>query len=313
MSDIDHIVKTLNKELGDFIQPLSELADVEAIPFGIPSLDYITGIGGCPRGRLTEIFGGQSGGKSSLCLSLVAEAQKLGLKCAYIDLEFALTKELATLHNVKMDEVIYVQPVTGEDTFKTMEKLLENDVKLIIIDSVSAMLTEAEEEKEFGEQTIGLQARMMSAGLRKLIGMVKSQNAAIVFINQVRDDIAKFGFGPKTTTSGGKALRFYASLRLNIERIAWVADSAKEKIGMTLKVTVNKNKVGVPQKSTEVEYYFLSGFDKATDALRLCVHKGFMEVKGKTYYQGSKEIGNKKEAVQVALEIYNQPTNATKA
>lgn len=303
MSNIDQLIKSLNKELGDYIQPLSQLEKVEPISFGIPTLDYITGIGGVPRGRLTEIYGNQSGGKSSLCLALVSEAQKAGLRCAYIDLEYALTQELASLHGVDLGSVIYVRPTTGEEAFQVMEKLLENDVKLIVVDSVSAMMTEAEGEKEFGEQTIGLQARMMSAGLRKLIGMVQKQNAAVVFINQVRDDINKMGFGPKTTTSGGRALRFYASLRLEVARTAWIAKDG-EKTGMTLKVTVNKNKVGVPQKNTEVEYYFDRGFDKAMDALRFLVHTGVLRVVGTSYYNGDIEVGRKDKALEFATN-YN--------
>lgn len=303
MSNIDQLIKSLNKDLGDFIQPLSTLEKVEAVPFGIATLDHITGVGGAPLGRLTEIYGGQSGGKSSLCLSLISEAQKKGLRCAYIDLEFAMTKELAELNGVDMSNVIYVRPTTGEEAFQTMEKLLENDVRMIIVDSVSAMMTEAEGEKEFGEQTIGLQARMMSAGLRKLIGMVKKHSAAIVFINQIRDDINKMGFGPKTTTSGGRALRFYASLRLEVARTSWIAKDG-EKTGMTLKITVNKNKVGIPQKNTEIEYFFKRGFDKDMDRVRALVHTGALRQVGKSYYNGDTEIGDREEAIQWAKDNY---------
>ena len=220
-NQIQNIIKSLGKDFEGMIMPLSKLESVESIPFGIKTLDTITGINGVPRGMLTEIYGAESNGKSSLCLRLVSEAQKLGLKTGYIDMELAMSKELATKAGVNLDAMIIARPSTGEEAFDLLNKMIESGVQLVIIDSVSALSPEDELEAEFSQQSIGLQARLMSKGMRKIIGTAMRHKAAIVFVNQIRDDINKMGFGPKTTTSGGRALRFYSALRLQTARIGW--------------------------------------------------------------------------------------------
>lgn len=297
-TNIDNLIKKLEKEFDDkIIQPLENLEPVEPISFGIKSLDKLTGIGGAPRGRITELFGTESSGKSSLCLSLIAEAQKSGLQCAYIDMEFAMTKGLAIKAGVDLAKLVYSDPSTGEEALKLIEELLENNVKLIVVDSVSSLVPEDEAESEFDEQSIGLQARMMSKAMRKLTGPVKRQNAALVFINQIRDDINKMGFGPKTTTSGGRALRFYSSLRLKLARKDWLK-KGDENIGMTVIITSEKNKMAQPRLSTEVEFYFETGFDKDGDLLNYYVTAGEISLIGRTYYHKDTELGNKQKAIE---------------
>ncbi len=295
---IENLMKSLNKKFGgNIISALSDLEPIEVIPFGIKSLDEITGIGGVPRGRLTELYGSESSGKSSLCLALVSEAQKLGLKCAYIDMEFSMTKELATKMGVDMESLIYVQPVTGEEALQITEELIESDVKLIIVDSVSSLVPQPESESDFNQSTIGLQARLMSKAMRILTGPVKRNNVALVFVNQIRDDINKMGFGPKTTTSGGRALRFYASLRLKVARKGWIT-KADQKVGINIICIAEKNKVDRPQLRTEFDFFFETGFDREGDLLSFLLAEESITMIGRTYYHGDKEMGTKDKAIE---------------
>lgn len=298
---IENIIKDLAKEFGDTVMVLNDIEKIEAIPFGIRSLDEITGCGGVPRGRITEIFGSESGGKSTLCLSLVSEAQKLGLKCAYIDMELSMTKELATKLGVDMSKLIYARPVTGEEALTLVDKLLEHDIKLIIVDSVSSLVPEGELEADFDKDSIGLQARMMSKAMRKLIGVVKTNNSALVFVNQIRDDIGKFGFGPKTTTSGGRALKFYSSLRLEVARTGWIL-KADEKVGLHIKVTTIKNKMSRPRLSTEFDFLFETGLDKGMDLLIYLIKTGKVREVGRSYFIGDRSIGTKLDAIRYLLD-----------
>lgn len=289
------------------ILPLEDLEPVEPIPFGIRTLDEITGIGGVPRGRVTELFGSESSGKSSLCLALVSEAQKLGLSCGYIDMEFSMSKELPIKMGVDLKKLVYGQPITGEEAFKMVEEFLEKGIKLIIVDSVSSLVPEDEAEAEFDQASIGLQARLMSKAMRKLLGPVKRHNAALVFINQIRDDINKMGFGPKTTTSGGRALKFYSSLRLKLARKGWhekEEGGKKVKIGMRIIALTEKNKMHRPQLTSEFDFYFDTGFDRGESLLAYLLAKGDITMLGRTYYHGDKEIGNEKKASEYVLENF---------
>ncbi len=296
-NQIQNIIKSLGKDFEGMIMPLSKLESVESIPFGIKTLDAITGINGVPRGMLTEIYGAESNGKSSLCLRLVSEAQKLGLKTGYIDMELAMSKELATKAGVNLDAMIIARPSTGEEAFDLLNKMIESGVQLIIIDSVSALSPEDELEAEFSQQSIGLQARLMSKGMRKIIGTAMRHKAAIVFVNQIRDDINKMGFGPKTTTSGGRALRFYSALRLQTARIGW-KKKGEEKVGMDIRVNVVKNKLSRPQLETDLEFYFDTGFDTGTDLLNHYLRLGKIKLVGRTFYLDDKSIGTKSDAIE---------------
>jgi len=295
MNNIENIIKSVSKDI-DFeglITTLDDIKKIDTISTGIVSLDNILGIGGIPRGLVSEIYGNAGTAKSSLCLSIISQAQKLGLKCAYIDLELAMTKELADKMHVNMDELIYAQPLSGEDSMELVNSLLDKDIKLIVIDSVSAMVPEDEMERDMNQDSIGLQARMMSKFMRKIIGKVKMQNAALIFINQIRDDIGKFGFGPKTTTSGGRALKFYSSLRLECARTGWLK-SGTEKIGMSVKLSTAKNKLSTPMKQTNVNFYFDKGFAIDEDILMNMLGTGEIEVQGRTYFVVGDKVGDKK-------------------
>ena len=294
---IDNLVKSLGKDFEGMLMPLDELEDIQVIPFGIKSLDDITGIGGVPRGMITEIYGAEASCKSSLCLRLVSEAQKLGVKSAYIDMELAMSKELASKAGVDPQKMLLVRPTSGEEAFDLLQKSMENGVQLIVIDSVSSLVPEDELEAEFKQQSIGLQARLMSKGMRKIIGSAMRNKVAVVFINQIRDDINKMGFGPKTTTSGGRALKFYSALRLQTARTGWKLKDG-EKIGMNIKVVVVKNKLNRPQLLTEIEFLFDRGFDIDFDRLNYLRNKGTLKLVGRTYYLGDKSIGTKDDAIE---------------
>ena len=299
MNNIEEIIKKISKDI-DFtgvMMSLDKLEKPEVIPFGIQSLDDITGLGGIARGRITEIYGAQSNGKTSLCLRLISEAQKLGIKTAFIDAEMAMNKDLAEKMGVDIKSLLIAQPISGEETFELIESLSNNGWGLVVVDSVSAMIPEDESEADFDQQSIGLQARLMSKGMRKILGVISKNNTALVFTNQVRDDINKMGFGPKTTTSGGRALRFYATLRLDCARTGWIAKE-KEKIGMEIKITTNKNKLHRPMLETNLRFMFDNGFDILGDKLDCLVSSGKIELNARTYYHGNNKIGDRDEAIE---------------
>lgn len=298
MTDVDQIVKKLEKDFGN-IGALSESDDFDIISTGLPSLDNILGIGGIPRGGFTEIYGLQSAAKSSLALKIVSEAQKLGLLTAYIDAERAMSKALALHAGVKLDDVVYFQPSHGEEAIDFILKIVEQGVKLIVVDSVTALIPRDEAEAGIHQQSIGLQARLMSKAARMLLGPVSknNHNVAIVWVNQLRDDINKFGFGPKTTTSGGKALKYYSLLRIKLARIAWLARE-NQKTGMRLRATVEKNKLGVPQMSTDFNFEWLSGFNVGLDKLELLEKQGKVKKIAQTYYYNDEKIGTRSKAIE---------------
>ncbi len=304
MSTKDVITK-LSKDYPGLISSLSELEPIKTFKFGIPSIDEITG--GVPVGLISEISGNPSVGKSSLALSVIAQAQKEKVRCAYVDLELALTPELAEQMGVNVEELIIAQPSTGEEAMELIEDMIENGVKLVVIDSVSAMTPDSELEADYMQQTIGLQARLMSKFMRKIIGCARKNDTALLFINQLREKVNTMGYGKKTTTSGGRALPFYAALRLELVRTKWITNSDKEKIGMIVKTTTEKNKLHRPQLSTEVNYYFGQGFDINEDKLNLLIKNKEVEVVGRTYFHGEKKIGDKKTALDW-VESYPQST-----
>lgn len=300
MDEIDNIIHNFSKDFdGDILHKLSDLEDIDVIPFGLPSLDTLTGFGGVPRKRITELYGNESTGKTSLALKVLSEAQKMGLRTAFIDMEFSLTKELALKAGVDLEKVIHAQPMSGEEALKLIEKFIENDVKLIILDSVSSMVPEDEMEAEMDEMQVGLQARLMSKAMRKLIGKVHNSDTALIFINQVRDDINKMGYGDKKTTSGGKALRFYASLRIELARIGWIV-KGENKIGMNVRALTKKNKMATPMRTCDLEFYFDRGFDARLDKLNNLLSTGILTLVGRTYFAGKKELGTKEKALEWA-------------
>lgn len=244
------------------LMPLSQSAaaePVEAISTGCTAIDQLTGVGGLPKGRITEIFGTESGGKSTLCLQCVAQCQKTGGKCAYIDVEQALDPEYAKALGVDIDTLYVAQPSSGEEALEIALAVIESKaVSLVIIDSVAALTPRAELEGEVGQPTMGLQARLMGSALRKLTAAVARTHTALVFINQLRDKLNVMWGNPETTP-GGRALKFYASLRLDVRRSSQIK-KGDVIIGANTKVKTAKNKMAAPFRTCEVELIYGKGF-----------------------------------------------------
>ncbi len=252
--------------------------DIDIIPTGSISLNYALGIGGIPRGRIIEIFGPEASGKTTLALTVVREAQKQGLIAAYIDAEHALDLDYAKVVGVNCIDLLISQPKCGEEALDIAESLVKTGkVGVIIIDSVAALTPQAEIDGEMGARHIGLQARLMSQGLRKLTAIASRANTAIVFINQIRMNIG--GYGNPETTTGGVALKFYTSVRIEVRRSAKL-EKGEEIIGNRIKVKIAKNKLSAPFKKTEYDIIFSEGISYANDVLSLGLLDGIIEKEG---------------------------------
>lgn len=305
MKNLDEFIKKITKDtdFSGMITTLDQVEKPDVISTGIDSLDKIVGVGGIPRGMLTEIYGNESTAKSSLCLKIVAQAQKSNIKCCYIDAEMAMTKELANHAQVDLSTLLVARPANGEEAFELIEAVANDGYGLIIVDSVSSLVPDDELELDFDQQSIGLQARLMSKGMRKIVGCVMRNNTAVVFINQVRDEIGKMGPGEKTTTSGGRALKFYASLRLKMVRIGWVTGPENSKLGMTVRITTAKNKLHRPQLQTDVDFMFDIGFDVYGDKLKTMIVTGELELVGRTYFSKGNKIGDYDKTIQYIKDL----------
>lgn len=262
--------------------------NVDVIPTGAPSLDIALGVGGIPRGRIIEIYGPESSGKTTLCLHIVAQAQKMKGKAAYIDTEHALDPEYAKKIGVKIEDLLISQPDNGEQALDIVEALVRsNALDVIIVDSVAALTPRAELEGEMGDQHIGLQARLMSQALRKLTAISAKSKTAIIFTNQIRMQIGMM-FGNPETTPGGKALKFYASVRIEMRRMAQIK-KGDEIIGNRVKVKVVKNKVAAPFKVTELDIVYNEGISYGGDLLYLGLKYNLIKRLGTTYsFEGTK-------------------------
>ena len=294
----------INKEYGDgSIMRLGGTAtlDVEAISTGCLSLDMALGVGGVPKGRIIEVFGPESSGKTTLALHIVAECQKNGGKAAFIDAENALDPEYAKNLGCNAEDLLVSQPDSGEQALDILQKLLETAaLDVIVIDSVAALVPKAELDGQIGDVTVGLQARLMSQALRKLSGPINTSRTCVVFINQIREKIGVM-FGSPETTPGGRALKFYSSVRLDIRRIAAIKEGT-DMTGNRTRVKVVKNKVAPPFKMTEFDIMYGKGISYAGDLLDLALQGGVVEKMGSWFSYKGEKIAQGREKVKTLLE-----------
>ena len=304
-SDLDALIEELQSKFGDgSIMKLGQqkIAHVEAIPTGSFSLDMALGVGGVPRGRIIEIYGPESSGKTTLALSVIAQSQKRGGKCAFIDAEHALDPEYAHKIGVKIQELLISQPNSGEEALQILENLVRSSlIDVAVVDSVAALTPRAEIEGEIGDQQIGLQARLMSQALRKLAALASKSNTTIIFINQIRSQIGTMTWGNPETTSGGRALKFYSSVRIDIRRIAQIK-KGDEVIGSRTKAKVAKNKVAPPFKLTEFDIMYGKGISYEGDVLNVALKQGVVKRSGNTFSFGETKLGVGQEASRKTLE-----------
>ncbi|RMF47973.1 MAG: recombinase RecA [Anaerolineae bacterium] len=300
----------LDKTLGDLAKRYGEGAImrlgeahhmiVEAIPTGSLSLDIALGVGGIPRGRITEIYGPESSGKTTICQHIVAEAQKLGGTAAFIDMEHALDPMYAARCGVDVENLLISQPDTGEQALEITEALVRSGaVDVIIVDSVAALVPRAEIEGDMGDAPMGMQARLMSQALRKLSGAIKQTNTAVVFTNQLRQKIGVM-FGNPETTTGGMALKFYASVRMDVRRIQSIKVGS-EIIGNRTRVRVVKNKVAPPFRSAEFDIMYNQGISKEGDILDLATELDIIQKRGSYYSYGDLRLAQGRENAKAFL------------
>ena len=278
-----------------------KMMNVEAIPTGALSLDVALGIGGIPKGRIIEVYGPESSGKTTLALHMIAEAQKMGGEAAFIDAEHALDPVYAKHLGVDIDNLIVSQPDTGEQALEIAEALVRSGaIDLIVVDSVAALVPKAEIDGDMGDAHVGLQARLMSQALRKLAGVINKSNSTIVFINQLREKVGIM-FGNPETTPGGRALKFYASVRLDIRRVENLKQDG-EIVGSRARVKVVKNKVAPPFRDTEFDIIYGKGISKSGNILDLAVNLDIVNKSGAWFSYEGNRIGQGRENVKKYLE-----------
>lgn len=275
--------------------------DVESVPTGSIGLDYALGIGGLPKGRIIEIYGPESGGKTTVTLHAIAETQKLGGMAAFIDVEHALDPVYAKSLGVDIDHLIVSQPDTGEQALEIMETLARSGaIDIVVLDSVAAMVTKAEIDGEIGDSFVGVQARLMSAAMRKLTSVISKSNTVAIFINQVREKIGVM-YGNPETTPGGRALKFYASVRIEVRKGEKIVDGG-EIIGYTTKCKVVKNKVAPPFKETQFDMIFGEGISRLGEIITMGEELGFIKKSGAWYSYNGERLGQGKEKTKKFLK-----------
>ena len=273
---------------------------IDAIPTGSISIDYALGVGGVPRGRVIEIFGPESSGKTTLALQVIAQAQKLGGMAAFVDAEHALDAAYAKKLGVELDNLLVSQPDNGEQALEIVEVLIRSGgVDVVVVDSVAALVPRAEIEGEMGDAQMGLQARLMSQALRKLTGVVSKSKTCLIFINQLREKIGVM-FGNPETTTGGRALKFYASVRVDIRRIASIKDGDTV-VGGRTRVKIVKNKVAPPFREAEFDVMYGEGISREGDLLDLAVEKRIVEKSGTWFAYGGERLGQGRENAKAFL------------
>ena len=298
-------IKQIQKDFGDgSIMKLGENTkmNIGIIPTGSLNLDNALGIGGVPRGRIVEIYGAESSGKTTLTLHIIAEAQKAGGVAAFIDAEHALDPTYARALGVDIDEMLISQPDNGEQALEIADMLVRSGaVDVIVIDSVAALVPKAEIEGEMQDQQMGLQARLMSKALRKLTGNLNKSNTTMIFINQIREKIGGFGFGPQTTTTGGRALKFYSSVRMEVKRVGSVKQG-EDIIGNETVVKITKNKVAPPFKEVAFEIMYGKGISRIGEILDLAIKSDIVAKSGAWFSYGDTRLGQGRENVKAKLE-----------
>lgn len=281
-----------------------EKIDIDVIPTGSLLLDNALGVGGYPRGRIIEIYGPESSGKTTLALHAIAEAQKIGGEVAFIDAEHALDATYAKKLGVNLDKLVLSQPDTGEQALEIAEALIKSEaIDLLVVDSVAALVPEAEIAGEMGDNHVGLQARLMSQAMRKLSGIISKANTVVIFINQIREKVGVL-YGSPETTPGGRALKFYSSIRLDIRKGEQLK-LEKDVVGNVVKISVVKNKVAPPFKKVETTIYYGKGFSYIDELVDLAVEYNIIEKAGSWYSYGGEKIGQGKNSV---LEFLNKNT-----
>ena len=314
---LENAIKQITKDFGEgSIMKLGENSamNIDVIPTGSINLDAALGLGGVPRGRIVEIYGAESSGKTTVALHIIAEAQKIGGVVAFIDAEHALDPVYAKALGVDIDDLLISQPDYGEQALEIADMLVRSGaVDVIVVDSVAALVPKAEIDGEMSDQQMGLQARLMSKALRKLTGTLNKSKTTMIFINQIRDKIGGFGFGPQTTTTGGKALKFYASVRLEIKRVGSVKQG-DDIIGNEVVVKVTKNKIAPPFKEAAFQIMYGKGISRVGEVLDAALKADIVSKSGAWFSFGDIRLGQGKENVKARLEeekdlfdtIYNE-------
>ena len=315
---LNEALKQIEKQYGKgAVMKLGDraLVEVDVISSGSLSIDNVLGVGGFPRGRIIEIYGPESSGKTTLALQAIAECQKGGGKCAFIDAEHAIDPKYAKALGVDVDELILSQPDSGEQALEIAEVLIKSDaIDLIVIDSVAALVPQAELDGEMGDSNIGLHARLMSKAMRKLAGSMSANNCTAIFINQLREKVGVM-FGNPEVTTGGRALKFYASIRLEVRKSEAIKNGS-EVVGNKVNVKCAKNKVAPPFKSCTVEIYYGEGISHLSEVVSLGVELGIIDKSGSWFSYKGEKIGQGSDSVRAYLkanpEVDEEITEAIK-
>lgn len=296
MKDGKEIIKILNKNAGEPIASIGDASEtVDIIPTGITPLDFSLRIGGFPRGRIIDIYGMPSVGKSTICYTLIANAQKMGITCAIIDAENSFTKEYAHDFGINTSNLIVIAPNTLEQGAESIETLSKEGVGLIIIDSISTLIPRNIAEAEHGKPTMGSQARGISAMLLKLVKILKDNNTCLVCINQMRVNMMATGYTDRYTVTGGNALKFYSTIRIEMKRRSSI-EVKGEQIGYTILFKITKNKLARPNIECEIPYLYDKGFDKSGDLVQMSIDKGIFTQSGAWVFYGEQKWQGKEKA-----------------